>query len=358
MCIEIPCAHEVSITAKVTVSEGQPTLSVDPEASLRAELLGTIAGAQFDIDNAIAELARSSADTSALTNQRQSLQQMQKQVSSASFATLAGLRAEIAGAVATTQALAEQGRAIATSAGQAAAEALATASANSRAQVTSIIRDMHRFDAYLHFESAEDEAAYRKREAERLAYINAQHAKGTPEGNLNAAGAAVGQLADAKVNGAGDNPEFERSWSELLETTERLRSEVLRSGGSIKAFDDRLRADIRTILSAKGFSDQQIEARLAAHANPLEAVKALVKGEDAVLALRQTVEASVGSVSAQPKIPAEAANVAPVSNLDDAMAKLRSAGIVMAEHKATTPFAHGVSQQAIAQSFDRSPTPS
>jgi len=218
-------------------------------------LLGTIAGAQFDIDNAIAELAGSGADVSALTNQRQSLQQLQKQVGTASLTKLAGLRAEIAGAVAMTQTLAEQGRAIATTAGQAAAEALATASANSRAQVTSIMRDMHRFDAYLDFASTEDEAAYRKHEAERLAYINAQHAKGTAEGNLNAAGATVAQLADAEAHGAGNSPEFKQRRRELVESTIALRNQMQAKGQSTREFDQRLEADLRRIAEAKGHSD-------------------------------------------------------------------------------------------------------
>ena len=314
MCIEIPCAHEVSITAKVTVSEGQPTLSVDPEASLRAELLGTIAGAQFDIDNAIAELARSSADTSALTNQRQSLQQMQKQVSSASFATLAGLRAEIAGAVAMTQTLAEQGRAIATTAVHAAAEALATASGNSRAQVTSIMRDMHRFAPYLHFASAEDEAAYRKREAERLAYINAQHAKGTPEGNLNAAGATVAQLADAEAHGAGNSPEFKQRRRELVESTIALRNQMHADGQSTEEFDNRLEADLRRIAEAKG-SPVQIAARTAeVHgSNP----------NNATAPVDQSASVSKETTANQ-NLPAP---IGESDELSDVMAALRSAGV-------------------------------
>jgi hypothetical protein len=306
----------------VTVSEGQPTLSVDPEASLRAELLGTIAGAQFDIDNAIAELARSGADASALTNQRQSLQQLQKQVGSASFATLAGLRAEIAGAVATTQTLAEQSRAIATTAGHSAAEALATASANSRFAVTSIMRDMHRFDPYLRFESAEDEAAYRKREAERLACINAQHAKGTPEGNLNAAGAAVGQLADAKAHGAGNSPEFERWSNELANTTTTLRDAARQSGISTEEFDRNVTADYRRISKAQGLSDAEISARLATHDG--DALRAMA--------------APSGS-------PIAAASVTnpPVDDLADALAAFKAAGIKPDTPETPSTIAHRAS---------------
>jgi hypothetical protein len=323
MCREIPRAHEVSITAKMTVSEGQPTLSVDPEASLRAELLSTIAGAQFDIDNAIAELARNGGDASALTNQRQSLQQLQKQVGTASLTTLAGLRAEIAGAVATTQTLAEQGRVVATTAGQAAAEALATASANSRAQVTSIIRDMHRFDSHLDFASTEDEAAYRKRETERLAYINGQHAKGTPEGDLNAAGAAIGQMADAKAHGAGDSPEFEGRWNELVTSTQRLRDAARANGVSTDEFDRNLRDDLRGILKSKGLSDTEVASRFAANPDPLEAVKAYVKGDDDFQKVQRTTQ----------RAQTMAAMISPDAQIDmrGLVATLQTAGVTVAD---------------------------
>ena len=297
----------------MTVSEGQPTLSVDPEASLRAELLGTIAGAQFDIDNAIAELARSGTDTSALTNQRQSLQQLQKQVGSASFTTLAGLRAEIAGAVAITQTLAEQGRTIATVAGHAAAEALATASANSRAQVTSIMRDMHRFDAYLHFASAEDEAAYRKHEAERLAYINAQHAKGTAEGNLNAAGATVAQLADAEAHGAGNSPEFKQRQRELVESTIALRNKMHANGQSTEEFDQRLEADLRRIAEVRGHSDHIAAPTSETQKNTLG------KPE-----LGNPAKPQVNSENADPISPSP---IGESDELSDVMAALRDAGV-------------------------------
>jgi hypothetical protein len=313
----------------MTVSEGQPTLSVDPEASLRAELLSTIAGAQFDIDNAIAELARSGADASALVNQRQSLQQLQKQVGSASFATLAGLRAEIAGAVATTQTLTEQGRANATTAGQAAAEALATASANSRAQVTSIMRDMHRFDPYLHFASAEDEAAYRKREAERLAYIDAQHAKGTAEGNLNAAGATVAQLADAETHGAGNSPEFKQRKRELVESTIALRNQMHANGQSTEEFDQRLEADLRRIAQAKGHFDHAAPRTANAQvSNPNNASESVVR------------PSSVSNeITANPNSPAP---ISESEELSDVMAALRSAGVQPTPPSATASTARCV----------------
>ena len=303
----------------MTVYEGQPTLSVDPEASLRAELTGAIAAAQFDIESAIAEVMRSGADVSALANQAQSLQQLQKQIGSAGATTLISLRAEIAGAVATTQAVTQQARTVAATAAQAAAEALGAASANSRASVNAIMRDMHRFDPYLQFASAEDEAEYRKREAERRAYIDAQHAKGTPEGNLNAAGAAIGQMADAKAHGAGNSPEFERWSNELTNTTTKLRDAARQSGLSTEEFDRNISADYRRISKAQGLSDAEINARLATHDG--DALKA------------------IAAPNATPTSPAPEASP-PVDDLADAMAAFKAAGIKPDTPEALSTIAH------------------
>ena len=303
----------------MTVYEGQPTLSVDPEASLRAELLGQIAAEQFDVESAITEVMRSGADVSALANQAQLLQQLQKQIGSAGATTLIGLRAEIASAVATTQAVTQQARSIVATAAQAAAEALGAASANSRATVSAIMRDMHRFDPYLHFASAEDEAEYRRREAETRRYIDAQHAKGTPEGNLNAAGAAIGQMADAKAHGAGDSPEFESRNAALVKTADQLREALRATGSSTKEFDDRLRADTHIILRSKGMSQAEIDAHLAAHAgNPIDGITTITS-PSATVGNAAQVEAQAPISPSQPDELADiaaalkAAGVAPVS---------------------------------------------
>lgn len=329
----------------MTVSGGQPTLSVDPEASLRAELLGTIAGAQFDIDSAIAELARSGADVSALTNQRQSLQQLQKQVGSASLTTLARLRAEIADAVATTQTLAEQGRAIATTAGQAAAEALATASANSRAQVTSIMRDMYRFDSHLDFASAEDAAAYRKREAERRAEIEAALAKATPESTLKASGLTVGQLLDAKAHGADDSPEFDATFNKATETWRTQRAAVAGAGISTKEADQALTHDVRRYLAQQGLSPAQIEARLAVSADPLDAAASLQQTEAKPLSAKPP---EVVAVPNQPK----GSNAAQPSELDDVMAALKAAGVLPPPAQPTAA-THGLKIAALQSTVER-----
>lgn len=326
----------------MTFSEGQQ-LAVDPEASLRAELLGTIDAAQFDIANAIAELARGGADVSALTNQSQALLQLQKQVGNANLGGLVAMRTEIASAVALTQAIAQQSRTSATTAEQATAS-LATVSAETRRAVQSISNDVFErklFDPYLEFASAEDEAAYRKREAERQQTIAAELAKHTPAGDLNAAGATIGQMTDAKAHGAGNSPEFESRWNELVATTQRLRDEIVRSGGSTKEFDDKLRDDLRTIMKSKGLSDAEIDARLAAHAdNPLEAAKDFV-GETEIQRL------SNDTVVTRELKPEQAMSIeaveTPLPRRDstDFMAKFRATGVTVEEHSAED-YTHGV----------------
>ena len=203
------------------------------------------------------------------------------------------------------------------------AAALAAASAASRHQVQSLMRDFHRFDPYLQFASAEDEVAYRSREAERRAYIEAQHTRGTPAGDLNAAGAAIGQMVDAQAHGAARSPEFPARFNELTESTERLRGQLQRSGESTREFDDRLRQDLRRAMRARGLTDQQIEARFAAHPdNPLAAVR------------------DIGG-NGHPAAPAMPAT-APVQNIADAMAEFRAAGIVASDHMQGDSPAHGL----------------
>lgn len=332
----------------MTFHEGQQHI-VDPEASLRAELTGAIAAAQIDIANAIAELARSGADSAALTNQSHALQQLQRSVGSANLGSLLALRGEIAVAVATTQTIAQQSRANATATEQAAS--LTTASAEVRRTVQSIGNDLFErklFDPYLAFGSAEEEAAYRRREAERQQAMASEFAKGTPTGNLNAAGIAIGQMADAKARGAGNSPEFESGWNELVKTTQRLRDEIARTGGSTQEFDDRLRADLRGIMKSKGLSDAEIDARLMAQAdNPLEAAKAYVASNDEL----DTIRRSTHNARAVAERPSGIVTVSsteqshPDHGMADALAKLQGISLTDAADAHHGGFAHGLSVQ-------------
>jgi len=316
---------------------------------LRAELLGQVLAAQFEIEHAMAEYSRlGAADALALGGQQlQQLVRMQRQIGTADPVKLAGMGAQVAASVAAARATIQQSRAVADNAATAETADIVHAAAEAHAQAASIFHDLRRFDPSLHFVSAEDEDAYRQHEAERSRFAAAQLAKGTPQGDLNGAGAAVGQMVDAHAHGAGDSPEFQQRWNELVATTGNLRDAVRRSGGSTAEFDNRLRADLRTILKAKGLSDAQIDAQFAGHPDPLEAAKAYVAGEDELGALREHIDGLAQERSpASPTAP-EASGGPAVTSLDHAMAGLRAAGIIAkGDHTPADGFAHGVPANA------------
>lgn len=192
----------------MTVNEGQQRV-VDPEASLRAELTDAIVTAQIHIANAIAELARIGADSSALTNQSQALQQLQRTVGSANLGSLLALRGEVATAATSATALANQ--AIATAANAAAANANQTPALRARANIEALQRDLfenHVLDPYLQFTSAEDEEAYRQRERARKEEADRAMALGTPKGDRRAAELQQDQLRDAGAHGADRSPDY------------------------------------------------------------------------------------------------------------------------------------------------------
>jgi hypothetical protein len=194
----------------MTFHEGQQGV-VDPEASLRAELTGAIAAAQIDIANAIAELARSGADSAALVNQGQALQQLQRTVGSANLGSLLALRHEVAATSSSASALATQ--AISNAASNAANQANLSPAERARATIEALHRDLFEnkvLDPYLRFASSEDEEAYRKRERERKEEIDRAMALGTPEGLRRAAELTQDQLRDADAHGAGRSPDFGR----------------------------------------------------------------------------------------------------------------------------------------------------
>jgi hypothetical protein len=195
----------------MTVSEGQPTLSVDPEASLRAELTGAIAAAQIDIANAIAELARNGADSATLTNQSHALQQLQSKIGSANLGSLLALRSDVTLAASSATALASQ--ATSTAASTVAANSNLSSAQRTRASIEALGRDLFDkrvLDPYLQFPSADDKEAYRKRERERAEAYDREMAKGTSEGDRRALQIQKAQLADAKAHGAEGAPELVR----------------------------------------------------------------------------------------------------------------------------------------------------
>lgn len=310
-------------------------------------MIGKLAIAQFDLENALAELSRNGASTGPLEIQLQNLSVAMRQVGSAGPAALASLRSDVAAIVAQSGAVAQQARTSATSAQSADAAELASAV---RDQVNAVMRGMKDFDPYLQFANAEAEADYRRREAERRAYIEEQQAKGTPEGDLNAAGAAMGQMADAGAHGAVASPEFDRRWNALADSTQRLRDQLVREGKDVSEFDNRLREDLRQIMRAKGKSDAEIDALLAAHPeNPIEAAKTLVENETDLRTISRSVYRS--SDEATPTMQKVAA---PLSSEDEisaasAIAALQAAGVT-ADVTADQSVKHGVTANAVAKS--------
>ena len=204
----------------MTFSEGQQQ-TVDPEASLRIELTGAIASAQIDIANAIAELARIGADSSALSNQSQALQQLQRTVGSANLGGLLALRGEVAATASSATIMANQ--AISPANNAAAASANLTPAERARANIEALNRELFEnkvLDPYLKFSSAKDEEEYRKRERERKEEIDRAMALGTPEGVRRAGELAQDQLRDADAHGAGRSPEFGRLVATAITTME------------------------------------------------------------------------------------------------------------------------------------------
>lgn len=300
-------------------------------------MLARILAAQSDLATALSQLGATgdSALHAQVASQLQTLAGLERTVTSGNATALATARSEIAAAVAASTGISQQAR----DGAQRPDTAELAASAASRQQVQSLMREMHRFDPYLRFASADDEAEYRRREAERRTYIEEQHRRGTPEGNLNAAGAAVSQMADAGVHGAANSPEFRRRFEELTETTGRLRDEVRRSGRSTREFDDRMRADLRRTLRARGVTDAEIEARFAAYPDPLEAVTDYVRSVDDL----RTIEQSANAAAERESTIVAAEAPAQSQTVSEAIARLRAAGVSDAvEHPTGQAYAHGV----------------
>jgi len=237
--------------------------------------------------------------------------------------SLAALKAEIAQAIATSRATAEQSQ----RAGTVEAPEVIFHVAELRHAIEQTMANLHHFDPYLDFASPEAEAEYRDREAERRAYIEGQLAKNSPEGTLNASAAAMGQMADAGVHGAADDPEWQREWDALTTKTERLREEIRANGGDVAEFDRRLRDEVRQIMRAQGKSDAEIDAHLANHPDPIDAARAVVRDQDEI----STVETTLANYRADKTAIETGDAPAPEGNLADAIAQFQSAGISLPE---------------------------
>jgi hypothetical protein len=315
----------------------------DAQASLRAALTVELVACQFALESALADLSNAEpAVRDQLRSQLSLIAGLRQQVGAAQGSNLSILRAEVTALASSAAAAAQEARTSA-AASTSASGSIATLAHAAHEQVNTVMAGMKDFDGFLHFGPGDTEADYRKREAERRATIAAEQAKGTPQGDLNASGAAVGQMVDAKAHGAGDSPEFQQRWDTLVATTEALRAEIIRQGGSTKEFDERLREDLRRTLKSKGLTDADIDAQFAAHpGNPLEAAKAYVAEGD-VATIDRSVQRVGNSITQQPA-QADAQPTTELANTD-VMAKFRSTGIVLADAAPTGDFTHGVTTQ-------------
>lgn len=323
----------------------------DPQASLRAELLGQIVGARFAIEGAIAELARSGGNTAGVQNQMQALAQLQRSIGTASLSDLAAMRGEIAAAVTQTHAVIEQGRA-ASGGVDADSAALTNLASRAQTQAASFMRDLRQYDDLLHFDSEEQERAYRQREEDYRKRHEAGLAQGGPEGALQASGAAFSQSVDLAAHGASADPALMRRVDELAASTAALRAGIIRDGGDVSKFDADMRADLRAIMKSKGKTDAEIDTLLAAHPeNPIDAMKAFVAGQNSAITERdlQTLDTSIRR--AVPATAVVESNQVDDRRKSDAIAKL--AGLKMADHPEGEDFAHGITIQEHAASNAR-----
>ena len=285
-----------------------------------------------------------------LRSQLSSIAGLRQQVGTASIAMLGKLQGQVSAIVNVAASAAHEAQASA-QAGSASPMGMAQFASAARAETNAVMAGMKDFDPHLRFTDARDEEAYRQREAERRAIIAAEQAKGTPEGDLNASGAAVGQMADAAAHGADKSPEFQARWDALTASTAKLRAQLIRDGRDVSKFDTDLRNDLRRIMKAKGLTDAQIDAQFAAHpGNPLEAAKAFVADQNGVIGDKEINDLSRKAATYRDDAQEKAVvtpSSEPASPMVDAMAKFKAAGIMLADTASEQP-AHGVATRAMA----------
>lgn len=334
--------HERRIASRPTASSPHDAPAAEAETALRAELLSQIANVEADLEAAARQLARDGDNAGLAQNQNQRLElaQLLRSVATSGPDKLAAMQTQIAAVLAASAATASDAR-TGTSRASEAAE-LAAASANSRQQVQSLLRDLHRFDPYLSFGSPEEEADYRRRQTGRSGFIEQQLTRGTPEGDLNANAAALGQLVDAEAHGAGNSPGFDATWDNSATAYTRLQTDIRRAGGSTRVADEMLARDVRQSLRGRGRSDQEIDAMFAA------------LGGDPLAVAEAARETPMQARRSEARPPAPGAVPTQQDELADAMAALRAAGVTAApEISGTEPTASLPQVQSRAPAIGR-----
>ncbi|MEJ7928232.1 hypothetical protein WG908_15905 [Sphingobium sp. AN641] len=317
-------------------------------------MLAQLVVAQFDLERAIAELSRTGASTTLADSQLDNLAQLQRQLGTASMATIAAMRGEIGAAVAQAQTVVQQARGTVAGANAGDGADIAVLANHAQAQAASFMRDLRQYDGLLQFDNDSERAAYEQREAERRRRYEEESAKGTAEGKFNASGEALGQMADLAAHGGSADPALMQRMDELAGSLTELRTQYLREGktAEVEAFDQRRREDLRGIMQSKGLTDAQIDAFLAAHPDPSEATRQFVTEHAAAVTVKDLDALDVsGGTHAKDSFAARTDSVTqqsssrsadiPVADaIGSAVADLKAMGLVLTQHDAEP--AHGV----------------
>lgn len=330
--------------------------TAEPEGALRAELTARLAVAHADLERQVIEFSRAAGGAGGegrASEQLAMLASLQRHIIAATPAALAALQTSVRTQVAITQSITASLRADTPSREAIRTAQFAAINADTRGTVESLSADLYEqriFDPYLKFDSPEDEAGYRQREADTRRYAAEQLAKNTPEGTLNAGGALAGQMLDAEAHGAGESPDFAPRWNELREQLREQRLMVEAEGLSTEEYDRNLQASVRRFLKAKGVPEAEIEAKLKAATDPLDAAQPyLATAKDTeTLTAELTADAPPTTASA---VKASDTRVSPSvesPNLGAIAASLSSSGVTLADAGS----GHGLATAMVAPSAE------
>jgi hypothetical protein len=336
------------------MAEEQPnTEQLRAQAAL---LLSQARGESFDIQRALGAVSGGSALHARLAAAAAKMSDVASELSSALGSSSFALRATDLTALQDvvqsgetesllTEASAQEGRNATRTA------AVAAASAETRREVQDLSNDVFSkriFDSYLRFTSPQDEEDFRKREAETQTYINQQLARGNAEGNLNAGGGMIGEMLDMHAHGAGASAAFMPSWNALVEKTEHQRAAMVANGQSTEEYDRNLKDSVRRFLKSKGLTDAEIDQRLSASANPLDAVKPYLAGGSDARTLENQIPVADHAAAPPQSLPQVVVSddatipAATATNLNAISAKLKAHGVQMSDNSGT---GHGLAVQ-------------
>jgi len=207
-----------------------------------------LGAAQSDLSASLIDLRGSpNADPTLVSQSEQQLaviMALKGQLSTATGKQLVAISVQVAAAVSTAAGTARQAQQAAASGISSGSGSLGQASQAARAAVNEFedayFKD-HKFDAYLHFKSEEDEREFHQREAERQAQIEKALALHTPQGDLLAAQLSEAQLRDAGAHGADRSPDFAPLLAKVEASRETLKT-TLGENGKKEAASERLNA--------------------------------------------------------------------------------------------------------------------